>query len=96
MKLTSRETATEPPRTRSGNPRHSIFMYADGQQYRRSDRENGPESVDTDAATAVFESAPVTVAVLYGSRSRGDHRRKSDVDFPVEFDQLLSEIERVV
>jgi predicted nucleotidyltransferase len=52
--------------------------------------------VDTDAATAVFESAPVTVAVLYGSRSRGDHRRKSDVDFPVEFDQLLSEIERVV
>lgn len=50
--------------------------------------------VDLDALRGVFEPAPVTVGILYGSYVRGDDHERSDVDLAVAFEDELSSTER--
>lgn len=50
--------------------------------------------LDVDAIVEVFDAAPVTRAILFGSYARGDDRSASDVDLAVEFERSLSSVER--
>lgn len=49
---------------------------------------------DLDRVRAVCSSAAVTVAILYGSRARGDAIARSDVDVAVGFQDDLTSAER--
>lgn len=50
--------------------------------------------LDRDAIAEVLQSAPITLAVLYGSYARGDPDRRSDVDVAVRFEPGVSEEKR--
>lgn len=56
--------------------------------------ETRPADLDLDGIRSVLEEAPVTLAVLYGSRTRGEARSGSDVDVAVSFREPLSSVER--
>lgn len=51
-------------------------------------------NLDLDSIAQVFDEAPATLAILYGSYARGDATARSDVDFAVEFETSLSSVER--
>lgn len=56
--------------------------------------ENTVEGVDLEPVVDVLETAPVAVAVLYGSYARGEATERSDVDVAVAFEDDLSSRER--
>lgn len=56
--------------------------------------ENTVEGVDLEPVVDVLETAPVAVAVLYGSYARGEATARSDVDVAVAFEDDLSSRER--
>ena len=45
-------------------------------------------AVPVDALRSTLEAHPVRLAILFGSRARGDTHSRSDVDIVVEFDGL--------
>jgi predicted nucleotidyltransferase len=50
--------------------------------------------LDVEAFVDVLEDAPVTLAILFGSRARSTSHGSSDVDLAVEFSPSLSSVER--
>ena len=51
-------------------------------------------AVPVDALRSTLEGHPVRLAILFGSRARGDTHSRSDVDIVVEFDGLRPGDER--
>lgn len=55
---------------------------------------NSISGVDIARIEALLSAAPVTLAVLYGSRARGEATARSDIDIAVVFEDDLSSVER--
>jgi predicted nucleotidyltransferase len=58
------------------------------------DEEDPPADLDLDELRRVLADAPVTLALLYGSRARGEAGSGSDIDLAVAFRDSLSSPER--
>lgn len=60
----------------------------------RESSDGGDPTVDVEAIERALEGMPVTLAVLYGSRARGEATAGRDVDLAVAFEDSLSSVER--
>lgn len=60
----------------------------------RDRRDLSVYDLDAEAMLEVLEDAPVTLAILFGSRARSNPHGSSDVDLAVEFSPSLSSVDR--